>query len=173
MRYPGTLFCSKTGADYPGKPKSRLYALLMTTPTPQTAEASEQLLYEGRPALVPRLFTCVLAVLTLGLYLIVRHFQVLGTHYRVTTRRVVIETGVFSKKMEQIDLYRITDYQVERPFGQRLFGTGNIALITVDPTSPRVEIREIKTDVTVLYEAIRTATEADRSRRGVRMVDYE
>lgn len=146
---------------------------IMTTPEPPAAEASEDVLFEGRPALVPRLFTCVMAVLTLGLYLIVRYLQVLGVHYRVTTRRVVIETGVLSKTLEQIDLYRITDYQVERPFGQRLFGTGNIVLITVDKTNPRVVIREIKTDVLSLYETIRTATEADRARRGVRMVDYE
>jgi|SRR5690606_20735904 len=146
---------------------------LMTTPPPPAAEVNEQVLYEGRPALVPGLLTCVVAVLTLGLYLIARYVKVLGVHYRVTTRRVVIETGVLSKKLEQVDLYRITDYQVERPFGQRLFGTGNIVLITVDKTNPRVEVREIKTDVLQLYEAIRTATETDRARRGVRVVDYE
>jgi hypothetical protein len=31
----------------------------------------------------------------------------------------------------------------------------------------------IKTDVVKLYEAVRAATEADKARRGVRMVDYE
>ena len=30
--------------------------------------------------------------------------------------------------MEQLDLYRVVDYVVERPFGQRVMGTGNIIL---------------------------------------------
>jgi hypothetical protein len=33
--------------------------------------------------------------------------------------------------------------------------------------------RYIKTDVVSLYERVRAATEADKARRGVRMVDYE
>ena len=31
----------------------------------------------------------------------------------------------------------------------------------------------IQTDVVKLYESVRAATEADKARRGVRMVDYE
>lgn len=145
----------------------------MPTPPPPGVDVPEEVLFEGRPALVPSLGVLGLSVVTLGIYLVVRWVQVLGLHYRITTSRVVVETGVLGKKLEQLDLYRITDYQVERPLSQRMFGTGNIVLITVDKTNQRVEIRNLKTDVVALYEAIRKATEADRARRGVRMVDYE
>lgn len=145
----------------------------MPTPPPPGADVPEEVLFEGRPALVPSLGVLALAVVTLGIYLLMRWAAVLGLHYRITTSRVVVETGVLSKKLEQLDLYRITDYQVERPLSQRMFGTGNIVLITVDKTNQRVELRNLKTDVVALYEAIRKATEADRARRGVRMVDYE
>ncbi len=76
----------------------------------------EQVLFEGRPALVPSVTDLVLAILTVGLYLLYRYSQVLGTNYRITSRRLVVETGVLSKKLEQVDLYRVTDYSVERPF---------------------------------------------------------
>jgi hypothetical protein len=75
--------------------------------------------------------------------------------------------------MEQIDLYRVNDYTVERPFLQRLLGTGNLSLKTFDKTTPELRITEIKTDVVALYERLRQATEKDRAARGVRMVDYE
>ena len=133
----------------------------------------EEVLFEGRAALVPGFGTLLVAILTLGLWLIVRWFQTLGRTYRITTRRIVVETGVLSKKLEQIDLYRVADYTVERPFGQRIMGTGNLLLKTFDKTTPELDVLGIKTDVVKLYERVRAATEADKARRGVRMVDYE
>jgi len=133
----------------------------------------EEVLFEGRAALVPGVGTLLIAILTLGLWLIVRWFQTLGRTYRITTRRIVVETGVLSKKLEQIDLYRVADYTVERPFGQRIMGTGNLMLKTFDKTTPELNVLDISTDVVKLYERVRAATEADKARRGVRMVDYE
>ena len=133
----------------------------------------EVVLFEGRAALVPGFGTLLVAILTVGLWLIVRWFQTLGKTYRITNRRIVVETGVLSKKLEQIDLYRVADYTVERPFSQRIMGTGNLLLKTFDKTTPELHVLAIKTDVVKLYEAVRAATEADKARRGVRMVDYE
>lgn len=143
------------------------------TPHAPVADEPEETLFEGRPALVPDVLTLIFVILTLGLYLLYRYFRVLGLKFRVTTRRVVVETGVLSKKLEQVDLYRITDYSVERPFLQRLLGSGNLVLLTVDRTQQTLRLNSLKTDVVALYEKVRAATEADRQRRGVRVVDYE
>ena len=139
----------------------------------QPAHDGEELLFEGRSATIPNLTTVVLVIVTLGLWMIVCWIRTLGCSYRITTRRIVVESGVLSKRLEQIDLYRIVDYTVDRPFGQRLLGTGNLLLKTLDKTSPALNVRNIKTDVVALYERLRVATEADKVRRGVRMVDYE
>lgn len=133
----------------------------------------EELLFEGGPALVPNLGVLLLCILTLGLWLLPQWWKQLSKHYRVTSKRIVVETGVLSKRLEQIDLYRVNDYSVERPFFQRLMGTGNLLLRTFDKNTPELRIRGIKTDVVQLYERVRAATEADKARRGVRMVDYE
>ncbi len=133
----------------------------------------EEVLFEGRAALVPSFTTLLAAIFTLGLWLLVRWFQTLSKSYRITTRRIVVESGVLSKTLEQIDLYRVADYTVERPFGQRIMGTGNLMLKTFDKTTPELHVLSIKTDVVKLYERVRAATEADKARRGVRMVDYE
>ena len=88
-------------------------------------------------------------------------------------QRVVIEQGVFSKRMEQVDLYRVVDYVVERPFGQRIMGTGNIILEAMDKTTPEIRIVAIKTNVVSLYEKLRYATEQEKKKRGVRVLDVE
>jgi uncharacterized membrane protein YdbT with pleckstrin-like domain len=133
----------------------------------------EEVLFEGRPALIPSVGVLALAIVTLGLWLLPRWWRCLGVHYRITSRRIVVETGVLSKRMEQIDLYRVNDYTVDRPFLQRLLGTGNLLLKTFDKTTPELRIDGIKTDVVALYERLRQATEKDRAARGVRMIDYE
>lgn len=136
-------------------------------------EEAEAVLFEGRPALLPSLGTLLLVVFTLGLWLLPRLWLRWGSWYRVTTRRVLLETGVLSKRLEQVDLYRINDYTVERPFAQRVMGTGNLLLRTMDKTAPVLALRDLGTDVVLLYERLRQATEADKLRRGARVVDYE
>lgn len=142
--------------------------------TETTGDAvAERTLFEGRVALIPGLGALLVSVLTLGLALIYFALRRLGTHYKVTTQRIVIETGVFSKKLDQIDIYRINDYSVERPFSQRLLGTGNLVIEAMDKSTPIVRLEGLKTDVVSLYERLRVATEAEKARRGVRVVDYE
>jgi uncharacterized membrane protein YdbT with pleckstrin-like domain len=139
----------------------------------ETPTQQEEVLFDGRPALIPSVAVLLLVIVTLGLWLVPRWWRSLGLHYRITTRRIVVEKGVLSKRMEQIDLYRVNDYTVERPFLQRLLGTGNLFLKTFDKTTPEIGITDIKTDVVALYERLRHATEKDRAVRGVRMIDYE
>ena len=145
----------------------------LTPAAPRADEPAEQVLFEGYPALVPGVGALLVAIITLGLALIVFYLRARGRHYRITTQRVVVEKGILSKKLDQIDLYRINDYVVERPFGQRLLGTGNLIIEALDKTTPELRIDGLKTDVVALYEALRKATEAEKRHRGVRLVDFE
>ena len=137
------------------------------------ASGGEELLFAGRPAALRGIGGLLLAILTLGVSLLVSFIRTKGVHYKITSQRIVIEQGIFSKRMEQIDLYRVVDYVVERPLGQRIMGTGNIVLEAIDKTTPSIRIDGIKTDVVALYERLRYATEQEKRRRGVRVVDAE
>jgi uncharacterized membrane protein YdbT with pleckstrin-like domain len=147
--------------------------MLSATPSTAAGEPGEEVLFDGYPALVPSLGALVLAIVTLGLWLIPLWWSSRGRHYRLTTRRVVVETGILNKRLEQVDLYRVSDYTVVRPISQRLLGTGNLVLRTLDTSSPVVAVSGIKTDVVALYERIRAATEAEKKKRGVRVMDME
>ena len=148
--------------------------MTMLSPTPPTTTSEgEEVLFDGNPALVPSLGALVLAIVTLGLWLIPLWWMSRGRHYKLTTKRVVVETGILNKRLEQVDLYRVSDYTVLRPISQRLLGTGNLVLRTLDATSPEVPVSNIKTDVVALYERIRAATEVEKKKRGVRVMDME
>jgi len=143
------------------------------TPAPAVALPPEETLYEGKPAVVPGLGALLLSILTLGLGYLYLWVRAQGLSYKITTRRVLVERGLFSKRLEQIDCFRIKDFVVERPIGQRMLGTGNLFLLTADSTTPAVELRGLRTDVVALYEKLRAAADVDRARRGVRVVDNE
>jgi uncharacterized membrane protein YdbT with pleckstrin-like domain len=139
--------------------------------SPSSLLPREEVLFEGHPAVLPGLGSLLLVVLTVGLAWLVYWARSRATSYKVTTRRVIIERGLLSKRLEQVDTYRIKDYIVERPLGQRLLGTGNLQLVTSDGSTPMVELRGVRTDVMELYERLRQASDSERSARGVKLVE--
>jgi uncharacterized membrane protein YdbT with pleckstrin-like domain len=139
----------------------------------QNTTRTEELLFEGHPARLQSLGEFLICVLTLGIAFIYYTVRSKTVHYRITTQRVIVETGLFGKRMDHIDVYRIHDFIVDRPFLQRLLGTGNILLMTTDRTTPIMQLRGLGTDVMALYEKLRSATEEDKKARGVRIVEEE
>jgi membrane protein YdbS with pleckstrin-like domain len=156
-------FCAACGKAIPEEPSA-------SSPKPQ---GGEEVFFEGHPAALPSLGSLLLAIVTLGVAWLVFFMRSRRTTYRLTSQRIVVEQGLFSKRLEQVDLYRIVDYVVERPFLQRIMGTGNVTFETLDKTSPEVRIQGIATDVVGLYERLRTATEQAKRQRGVQLVDME
>lgn len=66
------------------------------------------------------------------------------TVYSLTKDKLLIETGVFNKKEEEIRLYRIMDVTLHRSFGERLLGLGTIHCCTADKSTPEIDIKLIK-----------------------------
>ena len=60
-------------------------------PAPFGTDPGEEVLFEGRPALVPSIGALLLAIFTVGLWLIPLWWRARGIRYRVTTRRIVVE----------------------------------------------------------------------------------
>ena len=94
------------------------------------------------------------------------------TKYELTTQRLITRHGVFSKKMDELELYRVRDYKLDQPIFLRLFGLDNITLQTSDKSTPVVVIRAIPNGEQ-LREQIRNAVEDCRVKKRVREVDFE
>jgi len=159
-------FCASCGKSLANLPAA-------ATPAGLLAPGQEEVYFEGRPAAIGSVGALLLTILTVGLAGLYFWVCTLGTRYRITSQRVVVETGIFGKRMDQIDLYRVVDFAMERSFGQRIMGTGTLVLEAMDKTTPELRIEGIRADVTALYERLRAAAEVEKQRRGVRLMDVE
>lgn len=137
------------------------------------APGQEEVFFDGKPAAIGSLGALLLVILTAGLAAIYFWLRSLGTHYRITSQRVIVETGVFGKRVDQLDLYRIVDFVVERSFGQRVMGTGTITIDSMNKTTPVTRIAGIRANVMGLYERVRAAAEQEKQRRAIRPLDIE
>ena len=88
------------------------------------------------------------------------------TRYGLNNEKLLIDTGFFSRKEEEIRLYRITDMTLKRTLGQRIFGLGTIHCCSGDKTSPEFEIKRIKNSRKV-KEMLSDMVEEERLRRRV------
>ena len=88
------------------------------------------------------------------------------TKYTCTAEKFIVESGIFSTKEEEIRLYRILDLTLERSFWQRIFGLGTICCDTVDKSSPRLVIKNIKNPRNV-KELVSEAMEKERMKKRV------
>jgi uncharacterized membrane protein YdbT with pleckstrin-like domain len=155
-------FCASCGKVFPGQ-----------APAGVLAVGQEETFFEGRPAAIGSIGAVLVVILTVGLAAIYFWLRSLGTRYRITSQRIIVETGLFSKRVDQLDLYRIVDFVVERSFGQRIMGTGTLIVDSMDKTTPVTRIEGIRANVMGLYERVRAAAEAEKQRRNVRPMDIE
>jgi hypothetical protein len=66
---------------------------------------------------------------------------VLRSHrYGVSNQRIMVESGVFSKSLAEIDVRTIDDITFRQTLVERLMGIGEIAIRSSDPTNPRVRL---------------------------------
>lgn len=79
-----------------------------------------------------------------------------GHHYTVTNQRIKVENGVFTKSLVEVDVRTIDDITFRQGFIERLFGVGQIAIVSSDPTNARVRLVGVP-DPRAVRELIRNA----------------
>ncbi|HRJ86158.1 MAG TPA: PH domain-containing protein [Ignavibacteria bacterium] len=104
-------------------------------------------------------------------YIFVKWLVVKNHKYKVTTERIFYTTGIFSKKTEAMELYRVRDVDMYEPFWQRLFKLGNVALTTSDKTSGNFLLKAIPNPAE-LMNSIRKNVEQRRDVKRVRGVEF-
>jgi hypothetical protein len=123
---------------------------------------AEMIFYEGRPAIVGSVQRLAIAIITLGIGWLYFWITTNTTHYLVTSQRVLVETGLLSRRTDTLELYLIDDINLEKPFGQRLMGTGNIIFHTQDRSTPELRLDRLPLNVRELYEQMRPAIEESK-----------
>jgi uncharacterized membrane protein YdbT with pleckstrin-like domain len=103
--------------------------------------------------------------------MLIKWIVVRNHRYKVTTERIFYTTGIFSKKTEALELYRVRDVDMYEPFWQRLFKLGNVALTTSDKTSMNFLLKAVP-NPGELMNNIRKNVEQRRDVKRVRGVEF-
>ena len=101
-----------------------------------------------------------------------RYLQTKCKTYELTTERLKITEGVFSKVTDTLELYRVKDIETRQPFLYRMFGVENVQMNTSDSSSPFIFMEAIPRSVG-LADKIRNQVEIIRQQKGVREIDIE
>lgn len=99
----------------------------------------------------------------------------LGTKLKVfelTSERIRIYDGILNQKINEVELYRVKDTRLEKPFWIRIFGLSDIILQTSDRSLPEVRILAVRGGVEI-REKLRKQVEILRDKKRVREVDFD
>ncbi len=72
-----------------------------------------------------------------------RFFYIRNCIYTITPEVIKITRGIFFKRTDQVELFRVKDYVQTQPFLLQLFGLMDLMLRTTDPVNPVVWLRGI------------------------------
>jgi hypothetical protein len=94
----------------------------------------------------------------------------LTTRYKLTNERLIITRGFISKRIEEIELYRVNDVSMKQSIMERMFGLGDVRLETTDATTPESQVHDVQNPERV-KDLIRQAARSERQRRRVLLRD--
>ena len=94
-------------------------------------------------------------VLLLGISLVAGLMVLRSTRYTITNQRMLMEKGVFSKRVDEIDMRLIDDSQFAQGFLHRLLGIGHVTVMSSDKNTPVYVMRGIE-EPRAVRELIRT-----------------
>jgi uncharacterized membrane protein YdbT with pleckstrin-like domain len=160
----------------------------------QSVGVSEEVLWKGSPSQVLNLGKYLLALLLAGVIFVVGLvtaqiylwaaliipvvwaiwicLQTRSIRTELTSERIRLEQGILNRKLDDVELYRVKDTSMERPFWYRLFGLSTLIIETSDLSQPRIEIKAVH-DGDNLRESLRKQVELLRDKKRVREVDFD
>jgi len=124
------------------------------------------------PSLVQFWFYPMFGIPVLMFAALIRYLVVRTTHYRLTNERLLSEKGIFSRDSEEIELYRVRDQHVLKPFWLRITGRGHVRILSTDTTAPDFMLTGI-TNPDNVRELLRKHVEVARDRKRVRHFDID
>jgi len=107
-----------------------------------------------------------LIFLLLGFY---KYLLVLSSSYYLTDQQLIIERGVFTRRVNYLELYRIKDIVVNQSFWMKTIGLMNITLLSFDSSESLLILKGIK--ISELPQSIRNHVQECRKKNKVLTVD--
>ena len=142
---------------------------------------NEKIIWQGNSSLISNFGSFMVGIiLTLTVvgaivgipYIIWTYLVIKNKKYELTQERLILRSGVLNKKIEELELFRVRDYSIEKPFIYNIFGLGNIILTSSDKTNPYIKLEALK-DFEDLKNKIRNAVQITRKNNGVKDLEID
>jgi hypothetical protein len=99
----------------------------------------------------------VVLILLVVCVLLAKGAELKATCYEVTADRIEWSRGLIGKKVDNIDMFRVIDIQLNKTMFDCIFAIGTVTIMTTDKSDPTFHFRKIR-KCRALYEAIKTAS---------------
>jgi uncharacterized membrane protein YdbT with pleckstrin-like domain len=100
---------------------------------------------ENRSTLQTAMTLAVIALVALRLGKLAWHIAVLRSHrYRVSNQRILLESGVLSKRIDEVDMRTVEDIEFRQGVVERMLGIGEIGIIAADKRMARFRLLGIE-----------------------------
>ena len=99
-----------------------------------------------------------------------RVLKIKSTRYEITNQRVRVVRGIFSKDIQEIELFRVKDTSAHQTIFLRIFGLGNVKIMSGDATNPLILLQAVPKAMQ-LREQLRQEVLSLRQKFGVRELD--
>jgi uncharacterized membrane protein YdbT with pleckstrin-like domain len=110
------------------------------------------------------------AAIVFGYLALLLLYRRLSIRYRLTTQRLLRDSGILSKRGDHLLVVNIDDVTVHQNLFDRMFGLGTIELNTKDKTTPVVNMLGIENPRQVA-DMIDECRRTERNRRGLYTMD--
>ena len=103
------------------------------------------------------------------LILVIKIIKLKMIYYEVSAERIEWERGIFDRKVDNLDMFRVIDLNMRRTIFDVILGIGTVALITTDKTDPEFVFEKVR-DCRLLYDVIKKSSlEADKQNRVIHL----
>jgi membrane protein YdbS with pleckstrin-like domain len=94
------------------------------------------------------------------------HFDRRSTHIRVSTQTIDVESGIFGRTIDTLQLWRVRDIDFEQTFTERLLGIARIRIHSHDQGHPHLVLRGLPSS-RALFDKLRDAIMIARQAKNV------
>jgi uncharacterized membrane protein YdbT with pleckstrin-like domain len=135
------------------------------------AAFDEEILWEGSPTwkawAAKWIAGWVLLPLVVGIFLLLSVWiRTRSTRWKVTSRRIEIETGFLSKRVDTLELWRIRDVEFRQTLVDRMAGVSSLWITAHDTNLPVLEVHGAPGN-RALYDRLMAAVMQSRQQRGI------
>lgn len=138
---------------------------------------AEETIWRGTPSQLKNLGCFILCFLFCWLIVPIfiglrRFLETKNQVFELTSERLKMTQGIFSKVTETLELYRVKDIETLQPFIYRMVGLENVKVNTSDLSSPVILLDGIPQSVG-FADKMRNQVEIVRTQKRVREIDIE